>query len=117
MSGTLRCQIPVADTVRPFLKVRGSGNKWHGGQGTSGARGRRRRRRGKKSKEIPEDVAMEVEESTKPGDTVISEAEEGLVFALAKVEAFEFNSEKLLMFSAIGYALSRYIMFLNRKIT
>ena len=108
MNGTLKYQIPVADTVRPFLKVRGNGNKWHKGQGASGARGRKGRGRGTKAKESSKEVAMEIGDLSKPsGETVTAEStsEEGQVLALAKVEAFEFNSEKLLVFTAIGYAL------------
>ena len=105
MSGTLRCQIPIADTVRPFVKVRG---KRHGGQNTPGARGRKGRGRGRKAKESPEEVATKTGEPSTISDEIATAAstfEEDFVLALGKVEAFEFNSEKLLIFSAIGYAL------------
>jgi tRNA (guanine-N(7)-)-methyltransferase subunit TRM82 len=118
MSGTLKCQLPIADAVKPFLKVRENRNKWHGGQGSSsGARGRKGRNKEKNVEESTVEVTKETAEaSPKPsGETVPeNESEEDLVFALAKVEAFEFRNEKFLVFSAIGYVFAGYSIKMKR---
>ncbi|KAF8500517.1 WD40-repeat-containing domain protein [Gautieria morchelliformis] len=115
MSGDLKFHIPVADTVRPFLKVRERRNKWHGGQGMSGgARGRKRKTSEERAKGISDKAIMESHESNKPSVDIASAqctSEEDPVFALAKVEAFEFNAEKLLIFSAIGGSALFYCIY------
>lgn len=115
MNGTLKYQLPVADTVRPFLKVSENKHKWHREQNTSnGASGRKGRGRGKNATATEAAAEEVIIQTTKPlviSDKVViteSTSEENHVFALSKVKAFEFQNEKLLVFSAIGYALTGY---------
>lgn len=118
ITGTLKCHLPVADAVKPFLRVRETRSKWYGGQGTSnGARGRKGRSKEKGAKESTEEVTMETVESSKPSGETVAEnkSEEDPVFALAKVEAVEFRNEKLLVFSATGYVLAGYPAYKQKR--
>ncbi|KAF8518933.1 WD40-repeat-containing domain protein [Hysterangium stoloniferum] len=119
MSGTLTCQIPILDCVRPFLRVKENKQHWHRRQaaGRPPRAGRKGRRRGKKANDQNEEKEeqMVVDESVEPvADAINTEEpseEEEPVLAVANIEAFEFDGEKVLVFSATGGTALFYCNF------
>ncbi|KAF8586342.1 WD40 repeat-like protein [Ramaria rubella] len=102
MTGTLKCQLPVLDAVTPFLKVKGGKQKWHWrSEGNpSGCTSQNPLCQEKNEKEASNE--MEIEAPLSPACDVTTVGTGEFVFALAKLEAHEFNGEKLLVFNAIG---------------
>lgn len=111
MSGKLLGQVSVFDQVKPFLKVKRE-RKQRASGGTKG----RKKKGGKAAKEEKTDSKEDAdgEQKTPPVEGTTQGEQDSLepedVLVISKIESVHFGEEKLILFSAIGYAL--YLTFL-----
>ena len=132
MTGEEKHDIPIQETVNPFIVVKGKKRRWFeetemGDKNSTVRTKKSRKGKGKgKAKEVPEQEGdMEgpddggtpvpaIEENTPEGgpqESIRPEVEE-LVLAIHKIDSFETVRGKHLVFSAVGYVLHPFPMSL-----
>jgi hypothetical protein len=115
MAGKVRAEVEVWNIVQRFIRVDG-GRKGRG-WGEGAEQGRQRRRRGKaKDNEIDEDGGDFEEDivdvgpsksNITPDEPQLNAAEPGqIVQVVHKIDSFESNASKYILFSVIGFAFT-----------
>ena len=132
MTGKEKQDIPIQEAIEPFIVVKGKKRRWFEGAeiGDENSTVRAKKKKGRKgknkgkAKEAPEqDADMEdVGDDGTPVPTIAENIPEGgpqesirpeveeLVLAIHKIDSFETPRGKHLVFSAVGYVLSFFLL-------